>query len=93
MLGIWWPRLTTTGAMATLVVGGGAALLSVTIVLAFGPLTGIAGALLGQPAAWTVPLAFATGILVSLATGDRVPRTTPTTMVRLHSPEEIDVRR
>jgi cation/acetate symporter len=93
VLGIWWPRLTTSGAMAALVVGGGAALASVAIVLAFGPLTGIAGALLGQPAAWTVPLAFATAIGVSLATSDRVPRTTPTAMVRLHSPEEIDVRR
>jgi cation/acetate symporter len=92
VLGIWWPRLTVTGAIAALIVGGGAALGAVTVVLAFGPLSGIAGALLSQPAAWTVPLAFGTAIVVSLLTRDRVPRTTDATMVRLHSPEEIDVR-
>ena len=93
VLGIWWPRLTVRGAIAALVVGGGSALVAVALVLSFGPFTGPVGAMLEQPAAWTVPLAFAAGIVVSLLTGDRIPRTTPGAMVRLHSPEAIDLRR
>jgi cation/acetate symporter len=93
VLGIWWPRLTVKGATAALAVGGVSALSAVVAVLMFGPFTGIAGALLGQPAAWTVPLAFGTAILVSLRGGERVPRAAATAMVRLHSPEQLDLRR
>ena len=38
-----------------------------------GPHDGLAGALLAQPAAWTVPIAFAVMVVVSLLTPDRVP--------------------
>jgi cation/acetate symporter len=93
VLGIWWPRLTVRGASAALVVGGGSALVAVALVLAAGPLTGFIGALLDQPAAWTVPLAFGTAVLVSLRTNDRVPRTTPTAMVRMHAPDELGLPR
>ncbi|MFN8168309.1 MAG: cation acetate symporter [Candidatus Nanopelagicales bacterium] len=92
VLGIWWPRLTVPGAVAALAVGGGTALAAVVAVLAFGPFPGIVGALLGQPAAWTVPLAFAAGILVSLKGGARVPRSATTALARLHSPEALDAR-
>ncbi|HSN06839.1 MAG TPA: cation acetate symporter, partial [Candidatus Angelobacter sp.] len=93
VLGIWWPRLTVRGATVALVVGGGAALGAVTLVLALGPFTGFVGALLEQPAAWTEPLAFGTAVVVSLRTHDRVPRTMPAAMVRLHAPEELDATR
>ncbi|MFC6239364.1 sodium:solute symporter family transporter, partial [Longivirga aurantiaca] len=93
VLGIWWPRLTSRGALAALWVGGGTALFAVVLVLAAGPFTGIVGALLGQPAAWTVPLAFAAGIIVSLRTTDRGRRTADSAMTRLHAPEELDTRR
>ena len=66
---------------------------SVVAVLAFGPFAGIVGALLGQPAAWTVPLAFLAAIVVSLRGGDRVPRTPTARMTRLHAPEELELRR
>jgi cation/acetate symporter len=92
VLGIWWPRLTVRGATAALLVGGGTALGAVALVLTLGPFSGVLGALLGQPAAWTVPLAFGTAVVVSLRTHDRVPRTTPGAMVRLHSPEALDLR-
>jgi cation/acetate symporter len=92
VLGIWWPRLTVAGAVAALAVGGGTALASVVAVLAFGPFPGVAGALLGQPAAWTVPLAFLAGIVVSLRGGDRVPRTSAAALTRLHAPEELELR-
>ena len=69
------------------------ALAASPLVLAAGPFTGIVGALLGQPAAWTVPLAFAAGIIVSLRTSDRGRRTADSAMARLHAPEELDTRR
>ena len=42
---------------------------------------------LAQPAAWTVPAAFAVMVLVSRATRSRVPRTITRLMTRLHTPE------
>lgn len=42
---------------------------------------------LGQPAAWSVPLAFVVMILDSRATADRVPRHTDRFLVRLHIPK------
>jgi Na+(H+)/acetate symporter ActP len=93
VLGIWWPRLTVRGALAALLVGGGAALGAVAAVLALGPFDGVAGALLDEPAAWTVPLAFGTAIVVSLRGGARIPRTTAAALVRLHVPEELEISR
>jgi Na+(H+)/acetate symporter ActP len=93
VLGIWWPRLTAQGAIASLIVGGGSALVAVVAVLTFGPFTGPGGALLDQPAAWTVPLAFLTAIVASLRTRDRDPRAVAAALTRLHSPEELEPRR
>ncbi len=42
-----------------------------------------------QPAAWTVPLAFATMVLVSLATRRYLPSAVGATMLRLHAPESL----
>ena len=53
---------------------------------------GWAGALLAQPAAWTLPITFAVMVLVSLATPARVPRGTARTMVRLHAPEAVSAK-
>ena len=47
------------------------------------------GALLAQPAAWTVPTAFLVAVLVSYATPGSVPVGTSRTMVRLHAPEDL----
>ena len=51
--------------------------------------SGWAGALLAQPAAWTIPIAFAVSVIVSLATPSRVPAGALRTMVRLHAPEAL----
>jgi Na+(H+)/acetate symporter ActP len=51
------------------------------------------GALLAQPAAWSVPIAFAVMVIVSLLTPGRVPLGVGRTMVRLHAPESLDVDR
>jgi cation/acetate symporter len=85
LLGIWWRGLTDAGAIAGMVTGGvlcGGALMS-------GSVLGAAGTppWLAQPAAWTVPAAFAVTILVSRATKHRVPRTITRLMTRLHTPE------
>ena len=64
-----------------------------TITVFAGPIPGWTGALLGQPAAWTIPIAFATAVVVSLATPGRIPRHTARTMVRLHTPEDLALER
>ncbi|MBO3747833.1 cation acetate symporter [Streptosporangiaceae bacterium NEAU-GS5] len=93
VLGIWWRRLTTVGAVAGLVVGGGLACAAVLVTIISGPHDGWAGALLAQPAAWTVPVSFAVMVVMSLLTPGRIPRDVARTMVRLHTPETLDVDR
>jgi cation/acetate symporter len=90
MLGIWWRGLTPAGALAGLAAGGlgagGAAVLNVVGVHA----SGWTGALITQPAAWSVPVAFATMVLVSVATSSRTPAHTRRFLVRLHTPEVLE---
>jgi cation/acetate symporter len=89
VLGIWWRRLTDAGALAGLGVGATLAGIAVVDTLLQTPHTGWVAALLAQPAAWTVPLAFATMVTVSLATQRRLPANVSRTMVRLHTPEAV----
>jgi Na+(H+)/acetate symporter ActP len=90
VLGIWWRGLTAAGAAAGIVVGGGAAMGSVLFTVFDGRVgRGWTGALLAQPAAWTVPLAFTVMVVVSLATRKRVPASVGATMLRLHAPDEL----
>ena len=93
LLGIWWRGLTALGAAAGLLVGGGLAIAAVTATIAGGVRDGWLGVLLAQPAAWTVPIAFLVMTLVSLRTRDRVPPNIGRTMVRLHAPEALPLRR
>ena len=92
VLGIWWRRLSTTGAAAGLVTGGTLASTAVLLTIFHEVSGGWAGALLAQPAAWTLPITFAVMVLVSLATPARVPRGTARTMVRLHAPEAVSAK-
>ncbi|MFI7439772.1 sodium/solute symporter [Nonomuraea indica] len=93
VLGIWWRRLSTTGALAGLFVGGGLACAAVLVTIVGGPHEGLANALLAQPAAWTVPIAFTVMITVSFVTPHRVPAGVARTMVRLHTPEDLNLDR
>ncbi|GGB20010.1 hypothetical protein GCM10011492_07340 [Flexivirga endophytica] len=93
LLGIWWRGLTAPGAIAGLVVGGGACTAAVVVALAGYEAPGLAGPLLAQPAAWTMPLSLFVMIGVSLATAGRRPASVMRTMVRLHTPEHLDVDR
>jgi Na+(H+)/acetate symporter ActP len=92
VLGIWWRRLTDVGAIAGLIAGGLAAGGAVIATLA-AEHDGWLGALLAQPAAWSVPIAFAVMIVVSLLTPRRTAPDVARTMVRLHAPEQIDIDR
>ncbi|QSR24372.1 cation acetate symporter [Nocardioides aromaticivorans] len=93
VLGIWWRGLTDAGALAGLAAGGfgagGAAVLNLAGVDA----SGWSGALLTQPAAWSVPLAFAVMVVVSLATAGRAPTHARRFLVRLHTPETLGAGR
>lgn len=94
VLGIWWRRLTPAGAVSGMVAGalacGGALMASGAI--AAGALgeaareSAVASAC-AQPAAWTVPLAFAVMVIVSRTSSRSVPRGADRFLVRIHSPE------
>lgn len=86
LLGVWWRRLTARGAVAGMVTGGVACGLSVLVHAAVGGV-GIAAPLLAQPAAWTIPLATATAVLVSLTDRRGAPAHTDRLLARLHTPE------
>jgi cation/acetate symporter len=85
VLGIWWPRLTRTGALWGVLVGLTATSGAIGATL-FGPqLDGVPAILLAQPAPWAVPLSFATMIAVSLR--GKTPTWAETAMLRLHLDE------
>ncbi|HEX2145145.1 MAG TPA: cation acetate symporter [Glycomyces sp.] len=83
-LGIWWRGLTATGATAGLLVGAGASTGSAlaSVVLDLEP--GIVSVLLGQPALWTVPLAFA--VMAAASRPGSVPDWASEAVLRLHVP-------
>ncbi len=86
LLGIWWPRLTDAGAATGLAVGGALAVGAITAATTL-DLTGWPDALLAQPAAWAMPLALLTMVVVSRATADRLHPGVARIMIRLHTPE------
>jgi cation/acetate symporter len=93
LLGIWWRGLTAPGAVAGLLVGGFGSGIAVGWTLVSNTTTGWVAVLLGQPAAWSVPAALLTMVVVSLLTRDRVPTHTGRFMVRLHTPESVTLDR
>ncbi|MEB3370790.1 sodium/solute symporter [Saccharopolyspora mangrovi] len=85
VLGIWWPRLTRTGALWGVLVGLTATSGAIGATL-FGPqLEGLPAMLLAQPAPWAVPLAFAT--MIALSVRGKTPPWAETAMLRLHLDE------
>lgn len=86
VLGIWWSRLTVAGAMSGVLAGLLASAGSIAATLFGLPVTGALAILIAQPAPWSVPLAFATMVLVSLR--GRPPPWASTAMLRLHLNED-----
>ena len=93
MLGIWWRGLTPGGAVAGLLVGGLGSGAAVAWTLATSSSTGWAAALLGWPAAWSVPASIVTMVVVSRLTRASVPPHAGRFMVRLHTPEAVELER
>ncbi|MGH3867403.1 MAG: cation acetate symporter [Pseudonocardiaceae bacterium] len=88
VLGIWWRGLTDAGAEAGILVGGGLAVAAV-LPAAAGVLPPGWQEVLAQPAAFTVPLAFLTMVVVSRRTKDRVPAEVSRILLRLHAPDRL----
>ncbi len=91
VLGIWWRGLTATGAACGLIVGGlacgSAVLVEITGGINENVLGGWPAVMVGYPAAVSVPVAFATMIVVS-----RFTRATPDVaqiFARMHVPERL----
>ena len=93
LLGIWWRPLTDAGAIAGLLVGGLGSGVAVGYTLLPATTEGWGHALLSQPAAWSVPLALVTMVVVSKLTASRVPVHAGRFMVRLHTPEQVELDR
>jgi Na+(H+)/acetate symporter ActP len=93
LLGIWWRGLTSAGAIAGLVVGGLGSTVAIAWTIAATEPSGWRDTLMGQPAAWTVPLAMTTMVAVSLLTRARVPLDAGRFLVRLHTPETLELDR
>jgi cation/acetate symporter len=91
LLGIWWRRLTWVGALGGLMLGGGASSIAVIATMLGAGKTGWPAVLLGEPAIWTVPLAFATMIGLSLLTPRAMPHDVTQKLLALHLPERIRV--
>jgi Na+(H+)/acetate symporter ActP len=89
VLGIWWRRLTRIGAMAGIVIGGGSCLAAIVSTMLGVAQTGWGAVLTGQPAIWTVPLAFGVMIVVSLLTPRALPANVGQVMLRMHLPEAL----
>ena len=93
VLGIWWRGLTSVGAACGLAVGGVASGLATTLAVAGGIderlLGGWPAAIVGYPAAVTVPLAFLTMVLVSLLTASSKPPDVARIFARMHLPERL----
>lgn len=87
LLGVWWPRLTAAGAALGMLAGAIVATGMITAGL-IGDVSEdtAAGAILTQPAAVSVPIAFATMIVISLRSP---PRNVSAVMAALHVPEPV----
>ncbi|MEI2620290.1 MAG: hypothetical protein V9G09_06080 [Candidatus Nanopelagicales bacterium] len=93
LLGIWWRRLTDVGAATGLLVGGVAATVAIVVSTVLPDVNGWPAALLSQPAAWAMPLALATMVIVSRRTAHRITPGVDRIMIRLHTPEAVGVQR
>ncbi|QHE67964.1 sodium/solute symporter [Rhodococcus sp. WAY2] len=95
VLGIWWRGLTAAGAGAGMTAGGLVAGTAAAAVVVGGVPDDIAdgwpAAMVAYPAAVSVPLAFATMVLVSKMTKRQIPADLSRIFTRMHAPERLGV--
>ena len=89
LLGIWWRRFTWIGAIGGLILGGLASSIAVLLTIVGVGSSGWPAVLLSEPAIWTVPLAFLTMIVLSLATPRAIPGDVTQQLLALHLPERV----
>jgi len=89
LLGIWWEGLTARGAAAGLVVGALVSSGLIFLGLAWEAGSTTLQELLSQPAVISVPLAFATMVVVSLTDRGHAPATADAQLLALHAPEGL----
>ncbi|MCV7280314.1 cation acetate symporter [Mycolicibacterium flavescens] len=93
VLGIWWRGLTVIGAVSGLAVGGllsgTAVTLAVTGAIDEEAVGGWPAVMIGYPAAVTVPVAFATMIVISRLTRGSTPAGVAQIFARMHVPERL----
>ena len=92
LLGIWWRRLTWVGAIAGLVLGGVSSSAAIILTMVGIGRTGWPSVLLGQPAIWTVPLAFAAMVIGSRLSPQQMPADLESKLLQLHLPEALRPR-
>ena len=93
VLGIWWRRLTAPGAGAGMLTGAvlcGGAMIAAAVLSRLGMAV---PAWIEQPAAWTVPAAFAVTVIVSKLTSGSAPAGGAKFLARLHTPEPLERNR
>ena len=88
LLGIWWRKLTARGAAAGMLAGAAVCGCALALSLFTADDGGFWATTLRQPAAVSVPLAFAVTVLVSKATARSVPENSSRVLAQLHVPEE-----
>jgi Na+(H+)/acetate symporter ActP len=89
LLGIWWRRMTWVGAAAGMVVGGTLVLIALVVHTVSGYTGNWAHPLFAQPAIVTVPIAFLTVIIASLATQRTIPDDVNRIRLRMHAPDRL----
>jgi len=93
VLGVWWRGLTVPGAAAGLLVGTLSSASAVAVEIVGGIderlLGGWPAVIVGYPAVLSVPLAFATMVLVSCCTRRTRPRDVAQIFARMHVPEGL----
>ncbi|WP_300643714.1 hypothetical protein [Nocardioides sp.] len=80
-------------ALAGLVAGGLGSTVAIAWTVNESTPSGWVDTLMGQPAAWTVPLTLGTMVVGSRLTRDRVPADAGRFLVRLHTPEALELDR
>lgn len=93
LLGVWWRKLTWVGAAAGIIVGGGLVLASLVVSTISGLTGDWAWGVVSQPALITVPIAFATVIVVSKMTPSKIPADVAQVRLRMHAPDGLGLTR